>query len=132
MAIVAVVLAAAATPLWAADVSGTWQGQLVIGQAQNSHLILLRLKAEGAALTGTISFCRSDCSSINGTIPIENGKVDGDSISFSFPTGTQDVPHMDLQGTVKDDSIQFVVSGNAQDCMAASCEIGKGNVTRAK
>lgn len=119
-------------PIWAGDVSGTWQGQLVLGQAKNVNPIVLSFKQDGQSLTGTISFCKGDCSTIGGSVAIENGKANGDSISFSFPTDAKDVPRMDLQGTVKDDSIEFVVNSNAPDCMAASCQIGTGMATRKK
>ena len=119
-------------PIWAGDVSGTWQGQLVLGQAKNVNPIVLSFKQDGQSLTGTISFCKGDCSTPGASVPIENGKIDGSSVSFSFPTDAPDVPRMDLQGTVNGDSIQFVVNGNAQDCMAASCQIGTGTATKKK
>jgi hypothetical protein len=129
---VVVMLGVVAIPGWAGDVNGAWTGQLVTGQVHNAHAMLLNLKAEGAVLTGTIAFCKGDCTSTGKAIPIENGKVGGDTISFSFPTGAPDVPQMDLQGTVNGDSIQFVVSGNAQDCMSDACQIGTGTATRVK
>ncbi|MBV9157071.1 MAG: hypothetical protein JO097_12480 [Acidobacteriaceae bacterium] len=68
---------------WAADVSGTWTGIFHTreGGAFETNLVL---KADGNHLTGTFQQGNSD------EISIENGKVNGDQISFSLTRGTGD------------------------------------------
>jgi hypothetical protein len=55
---------------WSADVSGKWTAQ-----AQGAD-ITLTLKADGAALTGTLNNSQS------GQVDIKDGKIEGDDISF--------------------------------------------------
>jgi hypothetical protein len=59
----------------AADLNGTWSGT-VQGREGNAQEVTLTLKASGGTLTGTISNAMGDNA-------IENGKVNGDQISFS-------------------------------------------------
>jgi len=72
LVVVAFVLAAA--PARAADVDGKWSGTLEgpMGAVQ----IGFTFKADGATLTGTTS------GPDGGELPIKNGKIDGDKISF--------------------------------------------------
>ncbi len=88
----------------AADATGKWSAE-VPGRGGN-QTITFNLKAEGGELTGTIATAR-------GETPIEEGKVDGDQISFS-----QTVPGRDgattkqtYKGKVSDDSIEFTREG---------------------
>ena len=131
LAFLAVLFLCAASAL-AADVGGTWTGQFAPDMnPSNVHKFMLNLKAEGDKLTGTMVFCRGDCSNPMGKVAIENGKVNGDAISFGIDTDAQDVPHIDFQGTVTGDSITFVVSGKAPNCAPdTSCQIGQGSATR--
>lgn len=131
LAFLAVLFLCAGSAL-AADVSGSWTGQFAPDMnPSNVHKFVLDLKADGAKLTGTMTFCRGDCSNPMGKVALENGKVDGDTISFGIDTDARDVPHIDFQGTVTGDSITFVVSGKAPNCASdASCQIGRGSATR--
>jgi len=61
--------------LWAADASGKWSAQ-VPGRQGNMREVTFVLKASGESLTGTMS-------GRNGDVPISDGKVKGDDISFS-------------------------------------------------
>jgi len=58
----------------AADATGKWVAEMQ-GRNGNTMKVTFNFKAEGATLTGTVS-------GRNGDTPIENGKVDGDTISF--------------------------------------------------
>jgi len=60
--------------MFAADISGKWTGK--IETPNGSRDVNMTFKAEGAVLTGTVSGRQSDS-------PIENGKIDGDDISFT-------------------------------------------------
>jgi hypothetical protein len=61
--------------LWSADISGKWTAQ-VPGRSGNMRDVTFMFKASGEGLTGTMS-------GRNGDIPIADGRVSGDSISFS-------------------------------------------------
>jgi hypothetical protein len=67
----------------AADVSGTWTGIFHTreGGAFETNLVL---KADGNNLTGTLQQGNSD------EIQIENGKVSGDTVTWSVTRGTGD------------------------------------------
>ncbi len=61
--------------LSAADVSGTWTGQMPTRDGDTRD-VTFKLKQDGTALTGTMSAFDND-------IAIQEGKVDGDKVSFS-------------------------------------------------
>ena len=130
--ILSAIFALSAVSLFAADVDGSWNGQFAPSMnPANVHKFILELKADGGKLTGTMAFCHPDCSNPTGTLAIEDGKIDGDTISFGIDTEAQDVPHIDFQGTVNGASISFIVSGKAPNCANGSgCQIGTGSATR--
>ena len=68
------ILCALALAVFAADVSGKWTYEQSRGG--NTMTSTLTLKADGAALTGSVDGGR-------GATEIKDGKVDGDNISFS-------------------------------------------------
>ena len=72
--LVTFVLVLAAAPARAADVDGKWSGSLdtPMGAVQ----IGFNFKADGATLTGTTT------GPDGAEVPIKNGKIDGDKISF--------------------------------------------------
>jgi hypothetical protein len=61
--------------LWSADISGKWTAQ-VPGRSGNMRDVTFMFKASGEGLTDTMS-------GRNGDIAIADGRVSGDSISFS-------------------------------------------------
>jgi hypothetical protein len=65
--------------LWSADITGKWTAQ-VPGRNGQTREVTFTLNSSGDALTGTMS-------GRNGDIPIADGKISGDTISFSV---TQD------------------------------------------
>jgi hypothetical protein len=65
-----------ATPAFAADIDGTWAGS--IDTPQGATMLSYTFKADGAALTGSTS-------GPDGTpIPISDGKITGNMLSFSL------------------------------------------------
>ena len=70
----AVVLALSAAAAWAADVTGTWTG--TISSPNGDFNLTYTFKQDGDKLTGTVT-------GPSDPIPISEGKVDGDKISFS-------------------------------------------------
>jgi hypothetical protein len=60
---------------WAADVSGKWTAQMQ-GRGGQTTETTFTFKVEGDKLTGTMAGPRGD-------VPISDGKISGDEISFS-------------------------------------------------
>ena len=60
--------------MFAADISGKWNGK--VETPNGSRDVNMTFKVEGSTLTGTVSGRQSDS-------PIENGKIDGDNVSFT-------------------------------------------------
>ena len=75
----AITLLTCTLALWSADISGKWTAQ-VPGRNGQMREVTFTLTASGDSLTGTMS-------GRNGDIPIADGKISGDTVSFSV---TQD------------------------------------------
>src|SRR5690242_1282701 len=93
-----------AVAIWAADVSGKWTAQ-VPGRSGQMRDVTFTLKASGETLTGTVS-------GRNGDVPISDGKVNGEDISFSV---TQDFGGNSVTqrytGKISDGQIKFKREG---------------------
>ena len=63
-----------AATIYAADITGKWTGKMET--PNGSRDVNMAFKADGATLTGSVS-------GRNGDTPIENGKIDGDTITFT-------------------------------------------------
>jgi hypothetical protein len=130
LVLLAVLFLCAASGL-AANVSGSWTGQFASDMnPSNVHKFVLDLKLDGSKLTGTMGFCKQDCTNPMGKVALEDGKFGGDTISFGIDTDAKDIPHIDFQGTASGDSINFIVTGKAPDCGGAECRIGQGSAMR--
>jgi|KBSMisStandDraft_5_1062788.scaffolds.fasta_scaffold196306_2 hypothetical protein len=89
--------------LWAADATGKWTAEMQ-GRNGNAMTVNMNLKADGAKLTGTVS-------GRNGDTDISDGKVDGDSVSFSVVrefNGNQF--KQNYKGKLDGDTIHFTVT----------------------
>lgn len=93
VAFVTLLLAAAA---WAADVTGTWKGEIT-GQDGNSLTLTYSFKQDGAKLTGTVTGPQGD------PLDLMEGKVEEGKIHFAvnvpFNGGTKFIS----DGTIKSD-----------------------------
>ncbi len=74
-----IVLLALCSIAWAADVNGKWITNVAGTQGQQDYEITLTFKAEGTILTGTLNN-----SMMPGDIAVNDGKIEGDNISFSI------------------------------------------------
>lgn len=89
----------------AADVTGKWTAEIP-GRNGNTQNVTFNLKADGSNLTGNMSTQR-------GELPISDGKVDGDSISFNTVMKMQDNEiTMKYKGKVSGDTIKFTRTVN--------------------
>jgi hypothetical protein len=96
---IAVLLATAA---FAADVDGKWSGTM---STPNGDVpVNFTFKADGATLNG------STMGPDGGEVPIKEGKVDGNNISFSITFDFQGMPFtMNYKGAVDKDQIKFTI-----------------------
>jgi hypothetical protein len=96
--LIAFVLAAVA--VLAADVTGKWVAQ-VPGRGGETREATFTFKADGNQLTGSVTSPR-------GEMPISDGKIDGDTISFNqvLEFNGNEVKLM-FKGTVSGDEIKF-------------------------
>ncbi|MBM3812363.1 MAG: hypothetical protein FJW20_12110 [Acidimicrobiia bacterium] len=104
------ILAVIAVGAMAADISGKWEAQ-VPGRGGEPRATTFTFKVEGDKLTGTMSDGRGEA------VAIENGKVSGDTISFSVTTQRG---KRGYTGTVSGSEIKFKREGgqNAQEFTA--------------
>lgn len=96
-----------ALTLWvsfAADVDGTWSGQM---QGRNGpRTQTLTLKSSGNSLTGTVEGGRG------GAVEITNGKIDGDNVSFEVVREFGDNKiTQEYKGTVSGSELKLTISG---------------------
>jgi hypothetical protein len=85
---------------FAADVTGKWTYEMP-GRGGQTQQGSITLKADGSNLTGTVS-------GRGGETEISNGKIDGDTVSFSVVREFQgNSMKINYTGTVSGDTIQF-------------------------
>jgi hypothetical protein len=97
-------LLALAVTAFGADISGNWSGQIT-GPDGNSLTIGYQFKQEGDKLTGTVT-------GPGGDLAIQNGKVDGDKITFSITFNEMNVGN---EGTLKGEEIILTVKINGEN-----------------
>jgi len=100
-AALAIVLSAATA--FAADLTGTWSGQMP-GQNGDTFHISYTFRQDGARLTGTVKSPQGD------DIEITKGKIDGDKLSFNLDVNGTIIRH---EGTVSGDTIKLTTKSDA-------------------
>jgi hypothetical protein len=110
----------ALTSAWAADVTGKWIAHAPGGQGQGDSEITLVFKVDGNSLTGTLNN-----SLMPGDVSINEGKVNGDDISFSLMRkfGESEMKVV-WKGKISGDEIKF--TREAQGGMAGGPGGGAG------
>jgi hypothetical protein len=93
----ALMLAFSAASAFAADVTGTWTGNMVTPDG-NSFQITFTFKQDGAKLTGTVAGPQGD------PMEISDGKVDGDKLFFNVSFNGMTIQH---EGTLSGDTIKL-------------------------
>lgn len=100
----------------AADVSGAYKAEMQ-GRNGNTQTITINLKADGSNLTGNIANAR-------GEMPISDGKIDGDNISFTQKmnfNGNEMV--VKWKGKVDGNSLKLTRSMTTQDGTERKTEV---------
>ncbi len=89
----------------AADVTGAYKAEMP-GRNGNTQNLTITLKADGASLTGNMSTPRGD-------MPITDGKVDGNNVSFNVVRKMQDNEvTIKYAGVVDGGTIKFTQTAN--------------------
>jgi hypothetical protein len=83
----------------AADFNGRWECNF--NTPNGDMLLVFHFKVDGAKLTGSVE-------TPNGNVDLEDGKTDGDKISFNTHLGDDVIKH---SGTISGDTIQLGVEG---------------------
>lgn len=83
----------------AVDVSGRWES--TFSSPNGDFHLVFHFKVDGSKLTGSVE-------TPNGSVDIEEGKVDGDKISFNTHLDDDVIKH---SGTISGDTIQLGVDG---------------------
>ena len=98
----ALLACALAVTALAADVTGKWTGEQ---QGRNgTQTVTITLKADGGALTGTVSGGRG------GDVEISDGKISGDNVSFSVTrTMGDNTFKINYTGTISGDELKLKV-----------------------
>jgi len=97
-----------ATAAWAADVTGTWKGEVSTPDG-NSFTLTYNFKQDGAKLTGTVLGPQGD------PLPLDNGKVEGDKISFSVKVDMNGGTVFSSEGTINGDAITLKTKAEGGD-----------------
>jgi len=95
---------------WAGDVSGTWTGQ-VTGPDGNGFSLTYSFKQDGEKLTGTVTGPQGD------PLQLEEGKVQGDKISFAVHVDFNGGTKFSSEGTVKGDEITLTTKTENGDTL---------------
>jgi autotransporter translocation and assembly factor TamB len=102
-----ILLLVAAAIAFAADVTGNWSAQ-INDQSGNALTINYKFQQDGTKLSGTVT-------GPGGDLPIQEGKVDGDKISFNITFDGGNGPmKVASSGTVKGDEIAMTITVNGQ------------------
>ena len=97
-----ILLAAFALVATAADVSGTWKGTMETPMGAMDNTLVL--KADGAKLTGSLQ------GGPGGDMKIDEGKIDGDKVSFSV---SMEFGKLVYSGTFTADDLKLKISFGA-------------------
>jgi len=101
----AVLMAFCAATAFAADVTGTWSGDMAGPNGDSFHLTFT-FKEDGAKLTGTVTGPQGD------PIEISDGKIDGDKLSFTVNVNGMVIKH---EGVVSGDTIKLTTKSDQGD-----------------
>jgi hypothetical protein len=90
--------------VFAADVTGTWKGTVEPSDGEE-RVVIVKIKAKDSKLAGTVTLWHgAECE-------IEEGKVDGDKVSFLLVQGDLDI---ECTGKVSGKEIKLEMIGGAR------------------
>ncbi|HEY9141634.1 MAG TPA: hypothetical protein VIN93_12115 [Bryobacteraceae bacterium] len=97
-----------ATAAWATDITGTWKGDVSTPDG-NTFTLTYTFKQDGAKLTGTVLGPQGD------PLPLDNGKVDGEKISFSVKVDFNGGTTFSSEGIINGDEITLKTKADTGD-----------------
>ena len=97
-----------ATAAWATDITGTWKGDVSTPDG-NTFTLTYTFKQDGAKLTGTVLGPQGD------PLPLDNGKVEGEKISFSVKVDFNGGTIFSSEGTINGDEITLKTKADTGD-----------------
>jgi hypothetical protein len=97
-----------ATAAWATDITGTWKGDVSTPDG-NTFTLTYTFKQDGAKLTGTVLGPQGD------PLPLDNGKVDGEKISFSVKVDFNGGTTSSSEGIINGDEITLKTKADTGD-----------------
>ncbi len=105
--------------LRAGDVSGNWSGSFKPNGEDRSHSLYMVFKQDGDKLTGSGGPNESE------QHPVQNGKVQGDRLTFEVPAG-RGTFSFDLKGTGDEMSgdLQFKAEGETRTAKVSLKRVG--------
>lgn len=113
----AILLVLTGTAAWAADVTGVWTGN--ISGPNGDFALTYTFKQDGQKLTGSVT-------GPTDPIDIQEGKVEGDKISFSLQVDMGgSVVKFTSKGTIKGDEIVLTTTNDAGMDLAGEMTIKK-------
>src|SRR5512142_2127645 len=118
-ALTAALLLAVAGIAFGADIDGTWTGTIQGPDGGQGFPISYTFKAEGTTLTGSMPGMPSPDGSPAKPIPIKDGKINGNNISFVVVMEMMGQEmKMECKGVVSGDSLKLTLDmmGNPMEC----------------
>jgi len=112
LALAAGVLLLLAGAALAADITGTWAGQLS-GPDGNGFTLTYSFKQDGEKLTGSVAGPQGD------PLPLEEGKVQGDKVSFSVRVEFNGGTKFTSEGTIKGEEITLSTKSDSGDALGS-------------
>ena len=97
----------AAGMAFAADIDGTWTGTIQGPDGGQGFPISYTFKAEGNTLTGTMPGMPGPDGAPAKPIPIKDGKIDGNNITFSIVFNMGQEMKIDYKGVLSGDSLKL-------------------------
>jgi hypothetical protein len=100
---VGLLMAVSTAMAFAADISGAWSGQIAGPNGGDGFPVSYTFKQDGATLTGTVAGPQGE------PIAISEGKVDGDTVSFSVSFNGLTIKH---EGTISGAEIKLTMKSS--------------------
>jgi hypothetical protein len=110
--------------LYAASLTGTWEGQLRMlgGSGEMRKAVRLMLVTNGSKLTGTLAGDGT-------TTKLLDGMVSDDEVSFTIASGASDVSRFEFHGRLTGDLLTLAVTGRVKGTEKA-LKLGEGSFKR--
>ena len=124
-------LTSALAPIIGADVAGVWTGRIIFRtpeRGERARDLILTLKTTDSSVTGTLI---GTWDGHRENQELLDGKMNGNAISFSVPSGASDMPRIEFVGKQDGDDLTLIISGKNQS-NGPEWKFGDGRLKRTK